>query len=142
MSPGYVRFSKQSLWYQVIENSRKSRQNNLPRGMWFLTEARFEILRPLLHSWHWNEFVGGLSFWFRVPIGLAHETRQQSNWQFTNYLEKMWFWANDSKYRHIIYRWKWFSTTINNMRLLLENKASFGSASLSKFWQFISKNVF
>ena len=55
---------------------------------------------------------------------------------------KTWFWANDSKYRHITYRWKWFFVTINNLRFLPKNKASFGSALLSKFWQSISKSVF
>ena len=53
----------------------------------------------------------------------------------------MWFWANDSKHKHIIYHWKWFFATINNLRLLPENKASFGTDQLSKFWQFTSKSV-
>ena len=53
----------------------------------------------------------------------------------------MWFWANDSKHRHIIYRWKSFFATMNNSRLLPGNKASFGMDQLSKFWQFFSKSV-
>ena len=54
----------------------------------------------------------------------------------------MWFWANDSKQRHIIYRWKWFFVMIKNLRFLPKNKASFGWALLSKFWQLVSKSVF
>ena len=52
--------------------------------MWFLTEACFKILRLPLLSWRRNESVSGLIFWFRVLVGPACKTRQQSNWQFTN----------------------------------------------------------
>ena len=66
----------------------KIETSNLPRKIWFLTEAPFKILMSPLRSWLWNESVGGLVFWFRVPVGPARKTRQQSNWQFTNCLEK------------------------------------------------------
>ena len=56
--------------------------------MWFLSEAHFEILRSPLRSWNQNESVGGIIFWFQIPDGSVHKMRQQSNWQFTNCLEK------------------------------------------------------
>ena len=56
--------------------------------------------------------------------------------------QKTWFWANDSKHKYIVYRWKLFFTTINISGFLPRNKALFGSAPLSKFWQFVSKSVF
>ena len=56
--------------------------------MLFLTEAHFEILKPPLNLWRWNETYGGLGSQFQVPIGLTRKIRQHQNWQFTNYLEK------------------------------------------------------
>ena len=54
---------------------------------------------------------------------------------------KTWLFANKSKHKHIIYHWKLFSTTINNVRSLPQNMASFGSDQLSKFCQFVRKYV-
>ena len=45
----------------------------------------------------------------------------------------MWLFANDFKYRYIIYHWKEFFTTSKNLRSLSQNKAHFGSDQLTKF---------
>ena len=49
--------------------------------------------------------------------------------------------AHDSKYRHIIYRWKSFSTTSMDSRSLPENKATFGFDLFTKFCYFAWKSV-
>ena len=72
----YVWFPKQSLGYQVIKVSRKSRRKSLPREMWFLTEACFEILRLPLDSLHQNEFEGGFRFRFWVLVCLVRKMMQ------------------------------------------------------------------
>ena len=51
------------------------------------------------------------------------------------------FFANDFKHMRIIYHWKSFFATINNLRLLLENMALFGLDQLLKFSQFSRKSV-
>ena len=53
------------------------------------------------------------------------------NCQFTDNLEKCDFFANDSKNRHIIYRWKAFFTMSMNSKLLPQNKVSFDSDLLA-----------
>ena len=55
------------------------------------------------------------------------------NWHFHSFSRKTQLWANDIKHIHIIYHWKWFLATINNMTLLPENKALFGLAHNQSF---------
>ena len=88
--------------------------------MWFLMKARFEIVRLPLDLWHWNESKNGLYSWFWVPVGPTHKMREKLNWQFTICLEKCDFFANDSKYRHIIYCWKSFFATNMDSRSCLK----------------------
>ena len=64
------------------------------------------------------------------------------NLHFHSCSRKMQLRANAIKHSHVIYRWKWFFAMIKILRSLLEDEASFGSAPLSKFWQFVSKSVF
>ena len=64
------------------------------------------------------------------------------NWHFHSFSWKTQLWANDIKHEHVIHYWKWFFTTIKNLRSLPENKTSFGTDQLLKFWQFASKSVF
>ena len=71
----YTWFPKQSPWYQVIENSYKSRQLSLPQETCFSTEAHLPNLKFPLDLWHQNEFGGGHGSWFRVPIGPTRKTR-------------------------------------------------------------------
>ena len=51
------------------------------------------------------------------------------------------FFANDSKYTHIIYRWKLIFTMSMDSRSLPQNKASFSSDLLTKFCHFTQKSV-
>ena len=52
---------------------------------------------------------------------------------------KTWIFANDFKYRHIIYHWKEFFITCMNLRLLPQNNAPFSSDPLAKFVIFCTK---
>ena len=126
---GYARFPKWSPRSQVITISRKSRQLGLPRKMQFLKEARFKMLSPLVRLWRRNKSVGGLSFWFWVPIGLTSCMQNDAslNWHLHSFLWKKQVWANNIKHWHIIYHWKWFVATIKNSRSLPENKTLFGT---------------
>ena len=51
----------------------------------------------------------------------------------------MWLFINDTKHRHIIYRWKWNFSMSMNSRSLSQNKASFGLDQLIKFCHFAWK---
>ena len=53
----------------------------------------------------------------------------------------MWLFTNNTKHRHIIYRWKEFFTVIKNLRSLPQNKASFSSDQLENFHHFPWKSV-
>ena len=55
--------------------------------------------------------------------------------------QKMWLFANDSKYRHIIYRWKLVFITRIDLRSFSQNKALVGSDQLLKFCHFAWKSV-
>ena len=59
----------------------------------------------------------------------------------TVYLEKCNFFANDTKYRHIIYCWKVFFDTIMDLRSLPQNKALVGLDQQLKFRHFARKSV-
>ena len=52
---------------------------------------------------------------------------------------KTWFFANDSKHKHIICRWKSFFTTNKDSRWLPQSMAPFDSNLLSKFHHFAWK---
>ena len=104
-------------------------------------EARLPNLRPQLDLWHRNKSVSGFKFWFRVMVDPTHKTRQSQIVNFKNYLEKYYFFANDSKHRHIIYSWKSFFTTSMNSRSLPQNETLFDSDPLAKFVAFAWKSV-
>ena len=103
-------------------------------------EACLPILRSSLDSWHQNESESGLRSWFWVPIGPTNKTRQNLIVNFRDYLEKHNFFANDFKLRQIIYRWKAFFIMSMNLKLLPQNKVSFGSDPLAKFF-LLHKNM-
>ena len=75
------------------------------------------------------------------PSWSSTQNEVRLNCQFTDCFEKDEFFANNSKHRHIIYRWKLFITTSMNSRSLPQNNASFGLDQLSKLCHFARKSV-
>ena len=69
---------------------------------------------------------------FESRLALHVKQDKDFNCQFKDCLEKYDFFANDFKHRHFIYHWTIFFT-IKNLRLLPQNKSSFGSDQLAKF---------
>ena len=65
------------------------RQECLPQKMWFSTEACLLILRLSLKSRCQNKSIGGLEFWFWVPISPARKTMQTLTLVFHNLSRKM-----------------------------------------------------
>ena len=57
-------------------------QDCLPQKMSFLTEARFEILKPPRDLWRQKKSVGGLNFQFRALVVPVRESKQQLKYQF------------------------------------------------------------
>ena len=109
--------------------------------MWLSSEACCQI-----YDLHWicdNETSPGVVSdpIFEPPIDPVRKMRQSFNCQFHILSRKMWFFASNSKYRHIIYRWKPFFTTSINLRLLCQNKVPFGLDPPTKFVIFVRKSV-
>ena len=71
---------------------------------------------------------------------VQHAKRDKVKFIFLT-ISKTCFFTNDTKHRHIIYRWKVFFATIKNLKSLTQNKAPFDSIQLSKSCHFAWKSV-
>ena len=61
-SPGIWLVSEMEPRITSYNNFTKIETHDLPRKMWFLMDAHFEILRSPLRSWRQNESIAGLIF--------------------------------------------------------------------------------